>query len=782
MRIGNLIIDTFEYFYLLIPLVVILIYLFRKQYLKEAQRIYSIKLKKFFIFLLRIVFFTLLILSISGPHYESAEKFGNVTKIKVLIDKSQSMDLLNTEDVYETLDKIDITKEVRELDMGDYTSLGNSILNNLAPNENILVISDGQNNFGSVLEDVALFSSTINSRLFSIDLRKAHDDAAISITGPNKVVSGVENTYEINLDKVGNPEGQIKVYVDDFLRFEKTGEFEFKETFTSGTHIIKAEFIGDDYFSENNVYYKTIYVYKKPKVLFVSRKNSPLLDLYRGFYDVDVSQEISELDGYYAVVLNNIDSRYLTEDNIDALDKFVEDGNGLFVIGGKNSFDYGDYNKSLITNLLPVAIGKAQKKQDITNIVILMDTGASGSEVLVDDVSHFDIQKSLAVDIIRSVSDTNKVSVVEANYYLNRITGISEIGPKREEVVNLISLLTPHGFSELRFAYENAHQALKFNKGSKNIVIITDGLLTPFDQEMTLGLVENAHNDAIKTFIIGVGDNADEEFLIQVKEKGGGEYFRAYEKDKIKIYFGTPGEGNTDQLEVFVYDSNHFITKGITDLSRIYGFNNVYPKNTARLLLTTSAGDPILTVWNYGVGRVAAFSTDDGSLWVPGMLGTENSKALIKTLNWLIEDPERKNDIIVDIPELRAGENFLITVKSNTKFESDMNFYEISKDIYQTNYYVNDTGIHNVLGQDVGVNYKKELLNIGTSEDFKKILEISGGTMLEDDHQKIKETLQSLSEVETIKSTDMSWVFLVAALIIYLFEIFVRRIFDMGVK
>ncbi len=772
------VIHQLELLYGLIPLAIILFILLRKKYIKDDLRLVKSKGRKRFIFFSKLIFFMFLLLALSSPYLEYTETASNITKIKVLIDNSDSMQLYDLNDAENKLSTVNLPLEIQKLDLGDYTTLGNSILNHLSPEENILLVTDGQNNFGTDLDDVALFASTINSKIYALELDQDNDDANIVIEGPGKVVADVENTFTVIVNEVGQiGKKKVKVYIDDFLIFDDKyeKEIELKRSFNTET-VIKAELETNDHFEQNNIFYKTVSVHKQPKVLFVSRKNSELFNLYKDFYAMDFSDDLDkDLDKYHAVILNDVNSKYLSDDDVDKLDTFLNEENGLFVIGGKDSYDWGEYNTSMIANLLPVSVGKAKKKKDIVNIAIVMDTGASSKDEIKGNITFFDVQKSLAVDIINSISGQNKVSFIEANYYLNTLSGLSELEPKRTDLIGDISLLFPHGFSEVRFAYEKAHKSLRLTKGSKNIIIITDGKLVPQDQAMTLEIVKKARSDGIKTFIVGVGDAADDEFLKSVKEFGDGEYFRTDETYKLKLYFGDPSE-NTGELSVFVYDSNHFITTDLEDLSRIYGFNTVFPKTNARLLLTTSKGDPVLTTWNYGLGRVAALTTDDGSTWIPGMLNNVNSKAFIRTLNWLVENPERKNNLIIEHPELRIGENSVITVKSDN-LPSD-EFYETEKGIYKSNLYPNETGVQQILNKKVGVNYKKEYLNIGFNNKLENALRITGGDIIK---EITPEKLLSLTQVETVKTKDLSWVFIMLSIIAYLIEILVRRIQDLKV-
>ena len=778
LRYSNYVILQPELLFLLIPLAIITIYILRKRFVKDKLRLFKSR-GKFLIFLSKMIFFTLIIIALSSPYKEYEDTSGNLSKIKVLIDRSKSMELYDIDEALLNLEVVKTPLDIIDLELSDYSSLGQSILNNLAPDENILLITDGQNNFGTDLEDVALFATTINSKIYGLNLNEKEEDAVITVLGPSKVVSEVENTFTIELKEIGNVRKRVKIYIDDKLEIEQQYEkpIELKKSFKSGSHVIKAEIETDDYFSENNEFFKIINVHKKPKLLFVSKDNSPLYDLFSDFYDVDLKDDISELDKYHTVILNNINAKDLSEKDLDNLDEYLNEENGLFVIGGKESYDWGDYNKSLIVNLLPVSIGQAKKKKDVINLYIVMDTGASGGEMINDEFSKFDVQKAVAVEIINSISSFNKVGLVEGNYYLNTLTGLSELGPKKEKLVTDIYLMSPHGFSELRFAYEKAHESLRLSRGSKNIIIITDGKLIPQDQAVTLEFVKKANGDGIKTFIVGIGDSSDKEFLEAVKEQGKGEYFQMDETQKLKLYFGDPNEHSTDRLETYVYDSNHFITRDLKDLGRLYGFNSVYPKTNARLLLTTSTGDPILTIWNYGLGRVASLTTDDGIKWYPEMLKDINSKAVIRTVNWLVENPERKNEFIIEIPEIRVNENIQIIVKSNEP--PNGNYFEDSKGIYLGNFYANETGITSILNTPAAVNYKKEYLNLGINRDFEKILQITGGSYIS---KEFDTNLESLTKIQTLKTKDLSWLFVIAGIVVYLTEILIRRIMQLRIE
>ena len=122
-----------------------------------------------------------------------------------------------------------------------------------------------------------------------------------------------------------------------------------------------------------------------------------------------------------------------------------------------------------------------------------------------------------------------------------------------------------------------------------------------------------------------------------------GVYFRATESSRLKILFGDVDEEEKEKgkMGLTVLNANHFITEDFEPKATIYGFNQVVPKTTGRLLVTTSTGEPVLTIWRLGLGRVASWATDDGSNWAGETLGKYNSRLHSRVFNWAIGDPDR---------------------------------------------------------------------------------------------------------------------------------------------
>ncbi|MEM2131543.1 MAG: hypothetical protein QXR96_03395, partial [Candidatus Woesearchaeota archaeon] len=322
INFNNIKFENLNLIYLSIILIIILFFLLRKKFVNERNLLIKKKGIKRTIFFFRSIFFILLILALANPYIEINEKNETITKLKILVDDSESMKLFDLSFLNTTLTNLNSSLNIdyRILDLKDYSSIGNSILNNIEPNENILLVTDGQNNFGISLNDVALFSNNINTKFFGLDLKNNinEKDYSVFIDGPDKVINNVENSFFVNINdlnknKINNDEEKtnmplLKVYVDDNLIYEGYNNYELKKSFSNGFHVIKAELIFDnnnennnkknnneksnDLFNENNYYYKVIDVYEKPKILLISNEKNQYIEKIFDIYDVEIKQKL----------------------------------------------------------------------------------------------------------------------------------------------------------------------------------------------------------------------------------------------------------------------------------------------------------------------------------------------------------------------------------------------------------------------------------------------------------------------------------------------------------
>ncbi|MBI4155572.1 VWA domain-containing protein [Candidatus Woesearchaeota archaeon] len=765
---------------LIIPFLILLtLIIISKNFLKYHRSSFTLKL---LVFILRSLTFTLILIAIASPFTQKEKVVEGEPTLKILVDNTSSFELFDAT-IADTLkdklkDQIDV--ELIRIGSKDISNLGDSILNNVKSDESVLLISDGSNNQGADLDDVALFASRSNITINTIKLEPIKDDVGVEITGPSKTTADVDNRFLIKLNKVGKKLiGSLKVSVDGNIILEtdlSKETYDIVNKFNQGYHEIKAEIFIEDHFKQNNVFYKTVKVVPKPKIAFLSFDESPLKTLLKDLYEIEDINDFIDLDKYTALIVNDVSFSQLN--NIDKLSNFVSSGNGLVVVGGKHSFDYGEYKDSIFENILPVFVARGGKKEGDVNIVILLDISGSTS-AYVGEFQTLDVNKALALEAINDLKFDNKLGIIAFNAAGYVVEDISYIHEKKENLEDKITRLVYGGGTRIDHGIEKALDMLKKTKGSKNIILISDGKTK--DIPASYETAQEAVRQGVVIYTVGVGPVTNEEVMTTIADITSGIYFKITERDKLKLLFGENNPTkDQNKFSVVILNTNHFITQDLAPEASVYGFNQVVPKSTAQLLVTTDLGDPLLTVWRYGLGRVAALSTDDGRLYAGQLLNEKNSKLLTRTLNYAIGDPERKNEKFIDISDSRVNEETIILVRSPEQpVSKDVAFYKTDKNEYTGSKRIDKTGFHSILTATFAVNYESEYANLGYNPQLDAAVKTTNGEFFNaKDIPGIIKAIKSQSKRVENRKVYFRWPFLVLALLLFLLDILVRRIFE----
>ncbi len=78
-----------------------------------------------------------------------------------------------------------------------------------------------------------------------------------------------------------------------------------------------------------------------------------------------------ELFGYHAVILDDVEAEFFTYDQMDLLEEFVtERGGGFLMLGGKDSFQQGNFDRTPIGHLLPVYLDRQVMQERMSRAVM----------------------------------------------------------------------------------------------------------------------------------------------------------------------------------------------------------------------------------------------------------------------------------------------------------------------------------------------------------------------------------------------------------------------------
>jgi hypothetical protein len=221
----------------------------------------------------------------------------------------------------------------------------------------------------------------------------------------------------------------------------------------------------------------------------------------------------------------------------------------------------------------------------------------------------------------------------------------------------------------------------------------------------------------------------------------------------------------------------------------ITGYNDVTPKPGADRLILTSTGKPVLTVWRYGLGRVAALSTDNGkgngNMWSTQMYSGNNSKLASSTMNWLIGDPQVEEGAVLEADDTWFGTSAQLKLTMYDEgiptISLDGKTIDLSltgKNTYEATTDVGQVGVHYISGYPIAVNYALEYRDVGVNPELETMIKANGGkTYTKSEAQALllkdaKESSQKLIK----ENVSQKIYFILAALIIFLLEVIIRRL------
>ncbi|MEA1965939.1 MAG: VWA domain-containing protein, partial [Euryarchaeota archaeon] len=772
---------------LAIPVLVAAAYLIRKGHKKG-------------IIIARTVVFLLLIVALASPYdLVSRTVFDETPNVIIIEDHTSSMALFDNDTgarVYDRLQSRTPTS-IHQI-TGDRSAIGDAITEFAQGNDNVLLVTDGNNNYGLDLADTIAFTTTINTTVCAIMQEPERNDLSVEIIGIKDVIVDSEQSFTILVRQAGDDASYtLSVTIDDVrvketavTQTEREKAVSIPHTFrNTGSHTIKAEIVpeSDDARQDNNVFYKSVYVVPKPTILLVADRNSPLSQTLSELYDTTTVSSAASADpeDYLAVVLDNAHVNDLGKAEIGKLRTYLQNGGGLVVIGGDRAYDRGGYYNSPLgfETLLPVRSKESEGEGKNVGVVIIIDiSGSVGTDYGGD--TALSMEKALAINILRGISINDHIGVIAFNQRAYTVSPLTR-GLYKSTFEDKITTLKHGGTTYMDTAQIAASAMLDGYVGAKSVIIISDGRLTSGD-DTCLNLAKTMADSGIITYAVGVGETTNEDFMKSLASEGRGIYYRPAESERLNIIFGEkpeePDDTTKGDFSISVLNPNHFITENLLLSGSITGYNKVTPKTGAQALVTTCAGKPVVTAWRLGMGHVVSLSTDDGAGWSGALYSGDNAELISRMVNWAVGDPRRNDEIVISGDDVHLGDPAVIGVRSDTVPSINLDgkqleLSQIDKDLYQTSIKTESPGFLDISGYSIAVNYPAEFLDVGFSEDLKGTIDMFGGAVYEEGEiDPLLDNLRGLSTRTVQEPEDMRLPFLLAAMIIFVGEVAMRRL------
>ncbi len=360
----------------------------------------------------------------------------------------------------------------------------------------------------------------------------------------------------------------------------------------------------------------------KAKVLYVEGKqgtsNFLAAALRNEGLDVDVAgaQRIANLQTllrYDALILSDVPANEFSADAMLSVQSYVRDhGGGLVFAGGENTFGENGYSQSPMEAVLPVEFKAQEKRKDIA-LVIAIDRSYSMKG------RKMEYAKEAARAALDLLEEQHQFAVVAFDSQPYVAVPMHQVRSKRKAEAQ-ISRIQASGQTNIYPALGIVYRMLReADARTKHVILLSDGDTHPADFERLLERMRE-RNIVVSTVTIGEGGNPG---LMQAIAKWGeGRNYLAASAESIPEIFTEEtkkvvGTNLVEEAILPVVKQRSYALAGVnfSDAPPLGGHISVKARDTAEVLLASQQGAPLLTRWQYGLGKAVLFASDVKNLW-----------------------------------------------------------------------------------------------------------------------------------------------------------------------
>jgi Ca-activated chloride channel family protein len=311
------------------------------------------------------------------------------------------------------------------------------------------------------------------------------------------------------------------------------------------------------------------------------------------------------------VVLDDVPAASLSPEFQRALaDAVFERGLGLVVAGGEASFGPGGYRDSALDALLPVeAIQKEEKRDPSTTLVLIIDTsGSMGGE-------RIQLAKEVARLAMGRLLPHDKVGIVEF-YGAKRWAAPIQPASNAIDLARALNRMDAGGGTVILPAIEEAFYGMQnVQTRYKHVLVLTDGGVESGSFEP---LLRRMADEGITTSTVLIGPEAHSEFLVDLANWGKGRFYAVPDRFNLpEILLKQP---TSSRLPAYKPGSFALTTRGgrgfwgevdPRSVPPIAGYVETMARPGSQTLIAIDGeGDPLLSTWIHGLGRVTTFTSE----------------------------------------------------------------------------------------------------------------------------------------------------------------------------
>jgi uncharacterized membrane protein len=529
----------------------------------------------------------------------------------------------------------------------------------------IVLISDGietEGDLAPVIEDLKARGIAIDVLPVEYDIRNEVWLERLEL--PQFVKQGETYEASVLLSALSAGKGTIRLLENGDLIAEKEIDFELgknRYSFpiylrTAGYYEYSAEVVvppGRDTLSQNNRVLNSLFLEGQGKVLVVHDPAGDPRDRQEIVRALQDGQRIVQIQSAYelsrdplgllefdCILFCNVPADALDVPQMSAVhDAVFTSGVGFIMVGGNNSFGPGGYHRTLIEDALPVTMDIDQKK-------VL----PKGALVLVLHTCEFPEgntwAKRITREAIKVLGAQDEVAAIDYEVGENWIFRLTPAG-QYDKLSKLIEQAQPGDMPSFDRTMQMALAELsKSDAATKHVIIISDGDPQPPPPAVIQKFVDN--QISVSTVAIFPHGGMEIGLLREVAKATGGRYYYPADSNELPRIFikeaktlkRTMIQRKTVFPELLMPSG---VLKGIDGIPAIDGYVLTSPRREKEQLILQVPGesntdtegpeyDPLLAIWQYGLGKTAAFTADLSSNWSSKWTAWDRFDAFVQQL------------------------------------------------------------------------------------------------------------------------------------------------------
>lgn len=359
---------------------------------------------------------------------------------------------------------------------------------------------------------------------------------------------------------------------------------------------------------------------------------------------------MAQLANYKSVILINVPATELSNAQMNLLDQFVSDiGGGLVMIGGPDSYAPGGYYQTPLERTLPLEMQiKDQQRLPQLTIAYLIDRSGSMGQIGRGGVPNLELAKRAIVLSLGLLQPSDRVAIGTFDTGGAWVVPFQQVNDA-QALIAMTNTIRSGGGTDILAGLRLVERDI-INEPSqlKHLILLTDGGASPTG---LVELTELLHEQfGVSLSSIAIGRNPAE-FLERMAEAGAGNYYQVADVAQIPLIFAQETVLASrsyiveEDFTARVTGSNAIID-GIGSFPLLRGYVATTPKTAAQRILSGPEpySDPILASWQYGLGRVVAWTSDASARWAKEWVAWDDfSRFWGQAINWSINAGANNN-------------------------------------------------------------------------------------------------------------------------------------------